>query len=57
MHTLGDLLQESSSNFLVRGVLLEIDWDEELLSFLVDIADVNTTLVGEEDPIALEWRC
>jgi hypothetical protein len=53
----GDLLQESGSNLLVGGVLLEVDGNEKLLSLLVDIANIDTTLVGEEDPIALGWNC
>jgi hypothetical protein len=51
--TRGDLLQESGSNLLVGGVLLEVDGNEKLLSLLVDIANIDTTLVGEENPIAL----
>ena len=54
VHTLGDLLQESGSNLLVRRELLEVDGNEKLLSLLVDITNVNTTLVGEEDPITLK---
>ena len=56
MNTLGNLLQEGGSDLLVRGVLLEVNGDEKLLSLLVDITDIDTTLVGEEDPIALEWN-
>jgi hypothetical protein len=54
--TRGDLLQESGSNLLVGGVLLEVDGNEKLLSLLVDITNIDTTLVGEEDPIALGWN-
>ena len=53
MDALGDVLQESGSNLLVRGVLGEIDGDEKLLSLLVDITDIDTTLVSEEDPVTL----
>ena len=53
MDTLGDLLKESSSDLLVGGVLSEVDGDQELLSLSVDITDINTTLVGEENPVAL----
>jgi hypothetical protein len=56
VNTRGDLLQESGSNLLVGRVLLEIDGDEKLLSLLVDIANIDTTFVSEEDPIALEWE-
>jgi hypothetical protein len=57
VNTRGDLLQESGSNLLVGGVLLEVDGNKKLLSLLVDITDIDTTLVGEEDPIALGWDC
>jgi hypothetical protein len=49
VNTLGNLLQEGGSDLLVRGVLLE-----KLLSLLVDITNINTTLVGEKDPITLK---
>jgi hypothetical protein len=50
---LGNVLQESGGNLLVRGVLCEIDGNEELLGLRIDITDINTTLVGEENPVAL----
>ena len=53
MDTSGDLLEEGGSNLLVGGVLLEVDWNEKLLSLGVDITDVDTTLVSEEDPVTL----
>lgn len=53
MDTLRNLLQKSGSDLLVRGVLLEVDGNEKLLSLLVDITNIDTTLVGEEDPITL----
>ena len=51
--TLGNLLEESGSNLLVGGVLLEVDGDQKLLSLSIDITDIDTTLVGEEDPVTL----
>ena len=56
VNTLGDLAQQGRGNLLIGGVLLQIDGDEELLSLSIDITDVNTTLVGEENPVALEAR-
>jgi hypothetical protein len=56
VYALGDLLQESSSNLLVGGVLGKVDGNEKLLSLLVDITNIDTTLVGEEDPVALKRR-
>lgn len=51
--TLWHLLQKGSSNLLVGWELGKVDRDEKLLSLLIDIADIDTTLVGEEDPVAL----
>lgn len=56
MHTLGDFAEKRFRDLLVRGVLGEIDGDEKLLSLLVDITDIYTTLVGEEDPISLKRK-
>jgi hypothetical protein len=53
VHTLGDLAQEGGSDLLIGWVLLEVDGNEKLLSLLIDITNIDTTLVGEEDPIAL----
>ena len=53
MNTLGDLLEQSSSDLLVRGILREVDRDEELLGLFVNVTDVDTTLVGEKNPVAL----
>ena len=57
MHTLGDLAQKRGSNLLVGWVLLEVDGNEKLLSLLVDITDIDTALVCEEDPITLKRKC
>jgi hypothetical protein len=56
VYTLGNLLQESSSDLLVRGIFLEVDRDEKLLSLLIDIANIDTTLVGEKDPVTLKRK-
>lgn len=53
MNTLRDLLQESGSNLLVGGVLGKVDGNEKLLSLSVNVANIDTSLVGEEDPVAL----
>jgi hypothetical protein len=50
----GDLAQECGSNLLVGGVVLKVDGNEKLLSLSIDVTDVDTTLVGEEDPVTLE---
>lgn len=51
--TLGDLVQEGLGDFLVGGVVLQVDGNEQLFSLSVDITNVDTTLVGEEDPVTL----
>ena len=38
---------------MVGWILGEVNRDEELLSLCVDIADIDTALVGKEDPVAL----
>jgi hypothetical protein len=53
VNTLGDLAQQGRGNLLVGGVLLKVDGDQQLLSLSIDITDINTTLVGEEDPVTL----
>jgi len=53
VQALGHVLQESSSNLVVGRVLREVDGDEQLLSLSIDITDVDTTLVCEENPVAL----
>jgi hypothetical protein len=52
--TLGNLLQERCSKFLVRRVLGKVNGNENLLGFGIDITNVDTSLVCEEDPIALK---
>jgi hypothetical protein len=56
VNALGNLLEKSSSNLLVGRVFSEVHRDQELLSLSVNIADINTALVGEEDPVALEMK-
>ena len=51
--TLGDLGQQGGGDLLVGGVVLEVHGDEQLLSLGINITDVDTTLVGEEDPVTL----
>lgn len=54
VNTLRNLLQKSGGDLLVRRVFLEVDRNEKLLSLLIDITNIDTTLVGEEDPITLK---
>lgn len=54
---LGNVLEECCGDFLVAGVLAEVDGNEELLGLGVNIADVDSSFMVEEDPIALERGC
>jgi hypothetical protein len=54
VHTLGDFLEECGSNLVVGGILCEIDGNEEFFGFGINVTNVNTALVREEDPVALE---
>jgi len=54
--TLGHLAQECLCDDLVRWIVGQVDGNEELLSLLIDIANIDTTLVGEEDPVALKRK-
>jgi hypothetical protein len=53
VNAFGDLLEQDLGNFFVGRVLRKVYGDEELLGFGIDIAYIDTTLVGEVDPIAL----
>jgi hypothetical protein len=50
---LGHLRQKSLCDLLIGRVLREVDGDEELLSLLIDVTNIDTTFVSEEDPVAL----
>ena len=52
----GHLAEEALGDLLVAGVLLEVHGDQELLSLSVDITDLDTTLVVEENPVALNFE-
>lgn len=54
MDALRDVPQKSGSNLLVGWVLLEVDRNEELLGLGIDIADINTTFMCEENPVTLD---
>ena len=57
VNALWHLLQESRSNLVLEGVAaVGNDGDQHLLGLLVDITDVDTTLVGEEDPVTLSGK-
>lgn len=54
---LGHLLQKSLGNNIVGRILRKVDGDEKLLGFFVYIANIDTTLVCEENPVALDSGC
>jgi hypothetical protein len=47
------ILQESLREVLVGRKLLEVDGNQDLLGLCIDIADIDTTLVCEQNPVAL----
>jgi hypothetical protein len=53
VHALGHFLEQCLRKFSVRWVLGEVNGNEKFFGFGVYIANVNTALVGEEDPVAL----
>lgn len=50
----GHLAEKALGDLLVAGVLLEVDGNQKLLSLSVNITDLDTTLVVEENPVALK---
>jgi len=53
VHALWHLLEQGRGNLFVGGIVGEVDGDEELLSLCIDVADIDTSLVCEEYPVAL----
>lgn len=53
MNALRDVLQESGGNLLIRGILRKVDRDKKLLGLGIDITDIDTTFMGEKNPVAL----
>ena len=53
VNTAGHLLQESGSDLLIRGVVLQVDRNKKLLGLGVNITNIDTSLVGKEDPVTL----
>jgi len=54
---LGHLAEQALCDLLVAGVLAQVHRDQELLCLGINITDINTTLVVEENPVALKVRC
>lgn len=54
MDALGHLAQQSGGDLRVGGELLQVDGNEELLSLGIDITDIDTTLVVEQNPVTLD---
>jgi hypothetical protein len=53
VHALGHLLEQGGCKLGVGRILGQVDGDEELLCFGINVTDVDTALVCEEDPVAL----
>ena len=56
VYTLGNFLEESGGDLIVRWVFGKINWDQEFLGFGIDITNINTSLVCEENPVTLEKK-
>lgn len=50
---LGYLAEQAGRDLLVAGVLLEVDGDEQLLSFGVDVTHVHASFMRKQYPVAL----
>jgi len=53
VQALGHLLQQRARKLLIGRIFREVNGNQDLLSLGINIANINTTLVGEENPIAL----
>jgi hypothetical protein len=51
-----NLLEKSSSELLMGGELGKVDGDQDLLGLFVDITNIDTTLVCEQNPVALKRK-
>jgi hypothetical protein len=38
---------------LIRGIFRKVDWDEDLLGFGIDITNIDTAFVREQNPVTL----
>jgi len=54
--TLWHLLQQCRGDLFVRGVILEVDGNEQLLSLLINITNIDTTFMSEENPVSLKRK-
>jgi len=53
MHAAWHLFQKALCDCFIGGVSGEINRNEQLLGFGIDVTDVNAAFVGEVDPVAL----
>ena len=53
MDSAGNFLKQGRGDLFVGWILGEVDGYEDFLGFGIDIANINTTLVCEEDPVTL----
>lgn len=51
--TFGDFLEQRRGDLVVGGEFLEVDGYKNLFSFGVNITNVDTAFVCEENPVAL----
>ena len=57
MDAVRNLLQQCSGYFGIRWILGQVNGNQKLLSFSIDITDIYTTLIGEENPVTLYIAC
>lgn len=54
VYTLGHLFEERRRNLFVGWVFREVDGNQKLLGLGVDITNINTSFVCEQDPVTLD---
>jgi hypothetical protein len=50
----GNLFEESRGKLFVGWVFSQVNRDEDLFSFRINIANINTSLVSKENPVTLK---
>ena len=53
MHSLGHLLEERLGELVVGGKVCQVDGDQDPLGLGVDVTDIDTPFVREEQPVSL----
>ncbi len=56
MDALRNVFEEGFRELLVCGEFLEIDGNKDFLGLCIDITDIDTTFVCEQNPVALSSK-